>query len=393
MIAHNIELETPSNLDTSVFEAVIESHSVADRLELTRQLCDLVLSSDTSAVDRRQVLPCLIKLACDTDKDIRTIIATRLSGSEHLSADLIFAIIADDDDTALPFIRINPSIAESEMMAILTVGDEKRCEAVAMRADVSAGAVRKIMNEGGEQTVLTLMRNDAVRLGTGYCRKLYNRFHGSKSVCAALMNLPNLPAEIALVHNQRQAQEMRKAAELKGWVADSRSDDYIADQEEINALKIISEVEPSQLQAIVALMSERGMLTTCLLLRAGINGHLPFFEWALAYLSNMSLRKVRSATARHSQRAVNSVLRRSGIPSNAHAIVRAVCQVAAATGSAGKQADADAFGRAMVEVIMTRCAADDVHDRQNIITILAQLTQGRTQTLVSRIGEGISRVA
>jgi uncharacterized protein (DUF2336 family) len=393
MSEHKIAMETPSGLDVSVLDEVIISGSIADRLRLTRQLCEFVNSADASSADRRQVMPCLIKLACDKDRDIRTIISSQFAETDSLSADLVFAVVADDDDIAIPFVRRNPSIDATIMQAILTVGDQKRCQAVALRDDVCAGAVKKIINDGSEETVLALLRNKSVRLGAGYCRKVYNRFHGSTLVCSVLMDLPYLPAEIGLVHNQRMAEEQRKAAALQGWFADSRSDDYISDNEEINALRIVSRVGPSNLQSVVALMSQRGMLTTSLLLRAGINGHLPFFEWAIAYLADVSVRKVRAATSRMSSRAVNTLLRRSGIPEDAHAVVHAVCQVSAATGCAGKKADAEAFGRALVEVIMTRHAGEDAHERQRIISILSQLTEGRTRTLVGRLAEGLSRVA
>jgi len=393
MSEHKLVMDTPSNFDTSVFDGVIKSGNVGDRLALTRQLCDLVNSPETNTADKRAVMPCLIKLACDKDRDIRHIVASKFASTSELPADLVFAVAADEDDIAIPFIRLNPSVDPSVMLAILTVGDQKRCKAIALRADISAGAVKKIMNDGSEETVLALLRNKSVRLGAGYCRKVYNRFYEVPIVCAILMDLPHLPAEIALVHNQRMAEDQRKAAAMQGWVADFRSDDYISDNEEVNALGIIAGVEAKELQPIVALMSQRGMLTTSLLLRAGISGHLPFFEWALAYLANVSMRKVRAATAKVSVRAVAVLLRRSCIPQDAHALVQAICQVSAATGCAGKKADPDAFGRAMVEIIMTRHAADEVHERQRIVGLLSQLTDGRTRTLVNRLADGVSRVA
>jgi hypothetical protein len=67
--------------------------------------------------------------------------------------------------------------------------------------------------------------------------------------------------------------------------------------------------------------------------------------------------------------------------------------VASATGSSGKTADADAFGRALVELTLTRTAAEDPDERQRAVQILSQLAQGRTQTLVSRLSEDYARVA
>ena len=389
----DIIMEQSAGLDTAVFEQVIDQGPIEDRLELARQLCALVNDEACSTAERRAVMPCLARLACDRDRDVREILAVDLAANPYLSADAVFAIVADDDELALPFARTNPSFTCAVQCAVLQVGDVSRCNAIAGRADLSPNAVRKIVNDGLAETVIVLVKNDSVRLGAGYCRKLYNRFHDNPQVCAALIEAPYLPAEIALVHNQRTADELRRTAKLQGWVANFRSDDYISDNEELNALRIIAGVPGDGLQPIVALMSNRGMLTTSLILRAGINGELPFFEWALAYLANVSLRRVRAATSGSSVRTANAILRRAGIPEDAHPLLMAICMVSSATGAAGKKADPDAFGRALVEVSLTRAAADNPGERQRIIQLLSQLAQGRTRTLVSRLSEDHLRVA
>jgi hypothetical protein len=61
----DIRMEPISNLDTSVFEQVIDHGPIEDRLELARQLCGLVNSEDTPLADLRAVMPCLARLACD----------------------------------------------------------------------------------------------------------------------------------------------------------------------------------------------------------------------------------------------------------------------------------------------------------------------------------------
>ncbi len=389
----HITMESACGLDTSVFEEVIEHGPIEDRLELTRQLCALVNDPATLVAERRSVMACLTRLACDRDRDVRALLTAELALNEHLSADVVFAIVADDDDLALPFIVANPSFSAATQCAVLQVGDAPRCGAIASRADVAPAAVRKIVNEGSPETSIALLKNKMVRLGSGYCRKLYNRFHDQPKVCAALVEAPYLPAEIALVHNQRTADEMRKSAKLQGWVADFKSDDFICDNEELTALRILAEVPADKLQGLVALMSTRGMLTTSLLLRAGISGNIPFFEWALAYLATASLRRVRAATSRSSMRTANVILRRAAIPQEAHALFLSICMVASATGANGSKVDPDAFGRALVEVVMTRIAADDPDERERTVQILGQLAQGRTKTLVSRFTEDYARVA
>lgn len=389
----NIAGDARPGLDTTIFEKVIDHGPIEDRLALARQLCALVNDETTVTVDCRAVMPALTRLACDRDRQVREILHTALAGNERVSADVIFALVADDDELALKFIASSPAFNCNIQCAVLTVGDAQRCAAIAARADVTAAAVRKIVNDGLEGTVIALLKNKAVRLGAGYCRKLYNRFHDAPKLCASLMETPYLPPEIALVHNKRSSDQMRRSARLQGWVADVRSDDYISDNEEQVALRILSDVPDDKMGNIVALMSTHNMLTTSLLLRAGINGHLPFLEWAFAYLANVSMRRVRMATARSSERAALALLRRAGIPEDTHGLFLAICMVSSATGAAGKKADPDAFGRALVEVTVTRMAASEPHERQHVVQILAQFSQGRTRTLVSRLDDGYARVA
>lgn len=389
----DITLVDLPTLDTTVFEQVIDHGLIEDRLALARQLCALVIDPATSMADRRAVMPALARMACDRDRLVREILHSDLAQADCLSADVVFSLVADDDDLAVAFVAANPSINCSVQCAILTVGDAQRCAAVAGREDVSAAAVKKIVHDGLDTAAMALLRNKSVRLGAGYCRKLYNRFHDQPKVCTALMDAPYLPPEIALVHNQRTAEELRRSARLQGWVADFKSDDYISDNEELTSLRILADVPAEKLRDLVALMSARNMLTTSLLLRAGINGHLPFFEWALAYLANVSMRRVRMATARSSERSAQVILRRAGIPEDTHALFLAICMVSSATGAAGKKADQDAFGRALVEVTMTRTAAIDADQRQRVIQLLSQFSQGRTRTLVNRLNDGYARVA
>jgi hypothetical protein len=377
----DIRMEPISNLDTSVFEQVIDHGPIEDRLELARQLCGLVNSEDTPLADLRAVMPCLARLACDRDRDVREILARELLANASLGADVVFAIVADDDDLALPFIKANPSFNCQVQCAVLQVGDQKRCSALASRADISPAAVRRIVNDGLAETAIALLNNEHVRLGAGYCRKLYNRFHDQPKVCAVLMEVPYLPPEIALVHNQRTADEMRRTAKLQGWVADFRSDDYISDNEELNALRILDRFG-RQAPNIVALMSTRGMLTTSLLLRAGIQGKMPFLSWRWPTLQ--TCRCAASGWPRQSHR--------KGWPTSSCAVpafpkthtrysAPSACWHRQPVGrqDRGCRCVWPGAGRTHAH---PHCR-EDPEERQRAVQLLSQLSQGRTQTLVS----------
>ena len=384
---------TDQGLNVAVFERVITSGFEYQRLALAKQLCALVNSEATPAIEVQEVMPVLIKLACDDATPVRRVVSTDLLQSRRLAPELIFAVAADDDEVAVPFLKINPSVDSQVMRAILTVGDAKRCAAIAGRADISSDAVRQIVRKGDADLVVALMHNEKIRLGRNYCKQLYNRFYDLDDVCTVLMKLPTLPAEIALVHNQRIAHHARVEAELNGWYADEFSDDFITDNEERTALKIVDQVEDQELSELVALMSDRGMLTTSLLLRAGISGRIDFFEIALSYLSAVSLRRTRLATSKPNARMVSVLLRKAAIPEDTHDLFAAICHAAAIQDLSGQCANGDVFGRTLIEVIMTRHAADGPKTRARLVSIVEELSAGKTRNLVKRLNDGAVRLA
>src|SRR4029078_11022212 len=83
---HSVE----SSLDVTVFDAVIEGGTIADRCQLAVELGRLTLDSKTTEADRRAVVPHLLKLAMDDYPEVLESLARVLADAEHLDADVVF---------------------------------------------------------------------------------------------------------------------------------------------------------------------------------------------------------------------------------------------------------------------------------------------------------------
>ena len=134
------------SLDATVFDAVLEHGTAEERLELALQLAGLPCEPELAAADRAAVLPTLAALAADPDRDVREALAAVLAPCRTLDAEIMFSIIAADDDIAAAFIATTAALDRSRMLSILKVGDEARQCAVAARPDLEDDIVAKLID-------------------------------------------------------------------------------------------------------------------------------------------------------------------------------------------------------------------------------------------------------
>src|SRR4051794_6043080 len=96
--------DLPTGLEVSLFDSIIDGGDAGVRCKLAGELARLAANSDTPESERRAVTPFLMKLAFDPDASVRKTLADGLVRAELLEADLVFAIVANDDEIALPFL-------------------------------------------------------------------------------------------------------------------------------------------------------------------------------------------------------------------------------------------------------------------------------------------------
>ena len=133
--------EPTFGLDIQVFMDVIACGDAARRTSLAMQITRFLADPATPAGEREQVLPVARRLAADEDAAVRGAFAAELSQLAVLDADLLFTIVSDDEDIALPFLASTPALDSLRMLAVLRAGGEARQAIIATRPDVSPEAV------------------------------------------------------------------------------------------------------------------------------------------------------------------------------------------------------------------------------------------------------------
>jgi len=389
----HVSRKKDASLDTTVFDAVIDSGDARMRAELADQLATLTLDPAAPEAERELVVPALLKLAVDPVTAIRRNLAERLVRCDTLHADLVFAIIADSDDIALPFLAETKALGHWRMLAVAQVGDAARQMVIAQRADLSAEVVSHIAGHGNETVCTLLLDNEVAALKPDDCRRLYVRFRDNAEIVERLLERPDLPLEVRILQAKRAANRIHTLMAERGWIPANDAEAIVVDAEETTLLKILESARASELDRLIPFLCAKQMLTTSIILRAALRGRMEIVERALAYLTSSSLPKVRQKIASHGIMGLKSVISSSGLPASSFWLMRAAADLHADLAGRNKTLAPEVFSRGVVEALMTRYDVIDSAHKMRLLDMAARLTDEHTRALAKKLKSSLARAA
>jgi uncharacterized protein (DUF2336 family) len=382
-----------AGLDVTVLLEVLEAGDAPARLALARQLGAHLADPDTPTVERQQVTPVILKLASDPEREVRLVLNEELVAIPTLAADIVFAIIADDDDLALPFLSVTPSLTPAHMIAILRVGDEARQVTVVGRPDISAEAVRYVARNGAARVVAELMRNPVVKLDHEDYRAVYGRHANAPRVVEVMLEHRDMPTDIRIVEAKRTASRMRQMMADRGWVAANDAHEAIADAEETTILRIIIDAPAERLNATMRFLSDKNLLTPSLLVRAAVQGEMSVLEGVLGHLAGYSVERTREFMYRRGVSGMKSLFSKCGLPQTCLGIVLAACEVTREAREDAYALDRETYGRRILEALMTRYEFLTPTDRSRQIDYLGRYADERVRRIARRLRQDMARAA
>lgn len=385
--------EQSVGLDISVLEAVLSAGDVNARHTLAQQLSLLLAAEDTPEIEREQVTPIVLKLSVDPSKSIRRTLAADLIDLANLHADVVFSIIADDDDISLPFLLRTPALNEWHMLAVLRVGDELRQSIVAKREDLTSEAATYIIKVGTLAAALALFENPIVQFEDADYHILYRRFGQSAEMVECLLAHRNLPLDIRITQAKRSASRMRQLMAERGWVAANDASELVSDAEETAVMRILIDATPVERAKATAFLAAKNMLTPALIVRAASIGEMAVVEAAFAHLSGNSQQRVAEFMYGRSQLSFKSIFNKSGLPQSCFGILKAACEVVIEARDEGLPLDSEAFGRRVLEALLTRYEYMGAIERAKQVEYLGRYGQDRIRKIAKRLKADLVRAA
>ena len=386
-----MQVESVTGLDVTVLEAVIDTGGVMARVALARQLCTLIAADDTPQHERESVLPVMLKLALDEERAVRAVLAEELSSIAAVPADLLFCVIAGEDDIALPFLKITPALDPWHMLAVLRVGDEARQCTVASRHDITAEAAAYIIKSSPVPVVLALMDNELVKLELADMHALYARLGQSGDLVDRLLAMPNLPLDIRITQAKRAATRMRQMMAEKSWLPANDASELVSDAEDSAILQVLATAPVEELLRGIDFLAAKHMLTPALIIRAACLGEMRVVEASLALLGGSSPQ--RTAGLMYGRGAMKSLVSKCGLPASCAGVLQAYADVVMEARAEGLNLGRESFGRRLLEALMTRYELLSPHDRAKQIEYVGRFAEDRVRKIARQLKADIQRAA
>jgi uncharacterized protein (DUF2336 family) len=377
-------------LDITVFEKVLDQGSPDERKRLSVELAALIAAEDTPESERASVVPVMLKLALDAVAEVRRAMAAGLSAARRLHPDLLFTIVADEDEIALPFLANCPALDSCRMLAILRVGDIGRQAAIASRADVTDEVVSDICGHRALEATIAALDNANAAFRPEDYQTLYRRFGQNAEIVERLIARPDLPLDIRVLQAKRASNRMHQLMAEKGWIPANDASELVVDAEETAILRILIEATPEECHRVVGFLISKDLLTPSIILRAACLGEMAVVERALGRLANLPGGRVRQMLYGEGLRTLHG---KSGLPASCYPVLRAAADVSRAIRDEGLRLQPDGFGRRLIEALMTNYEVMRVGDRAKALEFVARFAQDRVRVIARRLKADLMRAA
>jgi uncharacterized protein (DUF2336 family) len=388
-----VKAESNSSLDTSVFETVIGSGNVDARRQLARELAGLTANPETPAEERRIVIPSILKLAADPVLDVRRALAEGLSVAEKIHPDIAFAIIADEDEIALPFLAVAVGLDSSMMVAIAKVGDLARQVQIALREDVSPAAVDYMVARCGLPVCVALFDNPAGQLDERHFRMLYTRFGHAPQIVERLLACEHLPLDIRILQARRASNRIHQLMAERGWVPANDAAEIVADAEETAVLSILSAATPAELQNTIRFLTAKNMLTPSIVMRAACLGEMGIVERAFAHLCDIEPARTAQLIYGRGPVSLRTLYKKAGLPPNCFWLLRAAIDVERGARDEGRPVGSEDFGRRLIEALMTRYESMSMAERAKQLDIVSRFAEEQVRVIARRLKTNLVQAA
>ena len=382
-----------ADLHARAFDGVLLRGGTEARKELGRQIAALLLDPKTRADEREEVMPTLLRLAGDPVFEVRHFLAQQLRDVVPLHRDVLFTIVADDDEIALPFVAGTPALDAPRMLAVLKVGDTARRVQVAQRPDIAPQCVAFIVAHAEWPVAAALLDNVAYELSGNEYRKLFVRLGNEQEIIERLLSRSALPLEIRIFEARRASRRIHMFLDRTGLVTAHGPDDVIADAEDAAMLRVMAGAEESELDRVLPFLLDKKMLTPMLLLKAAAVGAMGIVDRVLAQLAGMPLQRVQALIYGRGSVSLGAVFKRSGLPESCLQLLRAAVEVERTTREAGQTLSSDDFGVRVVETVMTRFVRLTPDERSRLLDFIIRLGADKSRAVAEKLKSDMSRAA
>jgi uncharacterized protein (DUF2336 family) len=380
-------------LDTAFLEQVIAEGGTEARKLLAVQVSALLRDPETPLLEREQVVPIITKLAADKEAEVRKVLSEELRDVSRLAPDIVFTMVAEEDELSLEFLRNAASLDSLRMLAILQVGGEARQHAIAGRPDLAPEVLSWLIEKSQHNAVLALLDNQMPELKEKDFRKLYTRFSDDAEIIDRLLLRIDLPMDIRVTQARRVAGRMKQYVAEFPWAESANTFDTIDEAEDHTLLDILEPLDIAQSQNLSEFLAGKNLITPALILRAACTGRMLAVEHLLQHLCGYTRQRVRDMMYVRQGNVLRSALAKTGLPANCVGVLQAACSLYSQNQEDGITLSPDRFGRKLLEAMMLLGTQKSLQLRQQQVEFIARYANPAVRGIARKLKSNLAKAA
>ncbi|QCI68121.1 DUF2336 domain-containing protein [Phreatobacter stygius] len=346
----------------------IQTAPAGDRADATSALARAYLHSDLTPGDRAAAEAAMIVLLDDPSPLVRRALAEALAASEDAPHTVLAGLLQDQPEIAAIVARHSPLLLDAELVDLVGTGEPLVQYAVARRREVPAPVAAAIAEVGCLEACLAVVSLEAADVPAFSIDRIVERFGDQAEIREALFRRDDLTAGARQALVVKLSEALSAFVSDRAWLARERAGRIVKEASEKATVVIAAAVRGDALRPLARHLRQSGQLTTGLVLRALLSGHVRLFEEALAELSGLTARRVAGLVNDRRGAGFRALYDKAGLPAAAYPAFGAALDAWHADG-AGRGGDAQ-LRRRMVERVLTAYAPLAANDLDQLLALL-----------------------
>lgn len=228
-------------------------------------------------------------LARDTEIIVRKALSEELKFATELPHDIAMKLATDIAEVSVPMLEFSVVLNEQDLIEIVRSAKDVLCHiAIARRSDVTPKLSHELIATEQKEVVQELLDNHKARIKIADMEQIFNSYQEDESVLEAMVLRGGLPLRLVESLLSVATAALRKTLINKYKLNLPAVDEFTQNTREWATLGVLPDKgkikggESWQLDDLIHQLSNRGKLTSSLIIRALCMGDLPFFEKSLA---------------------------------------------------------------------------------------------------------------
>lgn len=168
------------------------------RRQLLREVTDHFFSETPSpGADTHSAYDAVLsRLAADTAQDAREELAARFADAPEAPHGLVMQLARDVIEVAAPILQKSAALTENDLLALAEESDGSHLKAISNRETVPEAVTDTLVRRGGDDVVLTLVKNEGARISRQAFESITERAELNPDLHAPLVDRREMPTDL-----------------------------------------------------------------------------------------------------------------------------------------------------------------------------------------------------